>query len=50
MLEYAAMFGTAMRPEEIRALMQTMNRPVLAHVLRDEDSSDEPDEPDEPTN
>ena len=36
MLEYAAMFGTAMRPEQIQELMQTMNRPTLAHVIPDE--------------
>ena len=36
MLEYAALFGTAMRPEQIQELMQTMNKPKLAHVIPDE--------------
>ncbi len=36
MLEYAALYGTAMRPEQIEELMRTMNRPTLAHVNPDE--------------
>jgi hypothetical protein len=48
MLEYAAFFGTAMRPEQIRELMQTMNRPTIAHVIPDEREDAEPDEPNEP--
>ncbi len=36
MLTHAAFFGTAMRPEQIQELMQTMNRPKLAHVIPDE--------------
>ena len=51
MLEYAVMFGTAMRPEQIEALLRTMNRPALAHVDPDEnDRGDEPNDPSEPTN
>jgi hypothetical protein len=37
MLEYAALMGSPMRPEEIEELMRQMNQPTLAHVLRDED-------------
>src|SRR5688572_11332833 len=36
MLEYAALCGTAMRHEEIEALLRNMNRPVLAHVNPEE--------------
>ena len=36
MLEFAALVGSPMRPEEIEELMRTMNQPKLAHVLRDE--------------
>jgi hypothetical protein len=36
MLEFAALAGAPMRPEEIQELMRTMNQPKLAHVLRDE--------------
>ena len=39
MLEYAALIGSPMRPEEIEELMRQMNQPKLAHVLRDEDDS-----------
>lgn len=49
MLEYAAMMGSPMRPEEIQALMHQMNQPKLAHVLRDEDDSGDGD-PEPPTN
>ena len=34
MLEYAALMGSPMRPEEIEELMRQMNQPKLAHVLR----------------
>ena len=39
MLEYAALMGSPMRPEEIEELMRQMNQPKLAHVLRDENDS-----------
>ena len=46
MLEFAALGGMPMRPEEIKELMRTMNQPKLAHVLRDEhDSGDGDTEP-----
>lgn len=32
MLEFAALAGVPMRPEEIDELMHTMNRPKLAHT------------------
>lgn len=43
MLEYAAMMGSPMRPEEIEDLMRQMNQPKLAHVLREEDDSGDGD-------
>jgi len=36
MLEFAALAGVPMRPEEIQELMRTMNQPKLAHVIPDE--------------
>jgi ferredoxin len=46
MLEFAALAGVPMRPEEIEELMRTMNQPKLAHVLRDEsERGDEDPEP-----
>jgi hypothetical protein len=36
MLEFAALTGVPMRPEEIKSLMRTMNQPQLAHVIRDD--------------
>jgi hypothetical protein len=38
MLEFAALTGIPMRPEQIEELMQTMNRPKLAHVVPEEDA------------
>ncbi len=43
MLEYAAMIGSPMRPEEIQELLRQMNQPTLAHVLRDEGDSGDAD-------
>ena len=36
MLQYAALVGSPMRPEEIQDLLRAMNRPKLAHVIPDE--------------
>lgn len=36
-LEFGALGGVPMRPEEIRELMNHLNQPRLAHVLREED-------------
>jgi hypothetical protein len=33
MLEYAALLGMPMRPEEIDELMHTMNQPKRAHTI-----------------
>ena len=42
-LELGVVSGVPMRPEEIRALMNQMNQPKLAHVLpTDEQSGDDP--------
>ena len=42
-LELGVMSGVPMRPEEIRALMNQINQPKLAHVIpADEDGGDDP--------
>ena len=40
-LEVGALTGVPMRPEEIRELMQTLNQPKVAHVLKEVDEDDE---------
>jgi hypothetical protein len=50
MLEYAAMFGAAMRPEQVEELFRTMNRPALAHVSPDESDRGDNDERNERVN
>ncbi len=40
-LSAAAMMGVPMRAEEIEELMAAANRPVAAHVLRDEEDKDD---------
>ena len=35
-LEFGAVIGLPMRPEEIEALMQTMNQPTIVHTIPDE--------------
>ena len=44
-LELGVLSGVPMRPEEIRALLNQMNQPKLAHVLPsdDERGKDPPD-------
>jgi hypothetical protein len=44
-LELGVLSGVPMRPEEIRALINQMNQPKLAHVLPsdDETKKDPPD-------
>ena len=42
-LEFGALIGSPMRPEEIKELMQTLNQPKLTHTIPDEHSNgDEP--------
>lgn len=42
-LELGVLSGVPMRPEEIRALMNQMNQPKLAHVVpADEERGDDP--------
>jgi hypothetical protein len=41
MLEFAALTRIPMRPEQIEELMQTMNRPKLAHVMPKESSKED---------
>ncbi len=50
MLEFAALTGLPMRPEEIEELMRQMNQPKLAHVLRDEERQRRRRPGTEPTN
>jgi hypothetical protein len=40
-LEVGALTGVPMRPEEIRELMQTLNQPKVAHVLKETDDDSE---------
>ena len=43
-LEWSALIGVPMRPEEIVDLMQTMNAPRVVHTNPDEhESGDDPD-------
>ena len=45
-LQFGALAGVPMRPEEITELMQTLNQPKLAHVLPSEEAGgDDPPEP-----
>ena len=41
-LEWSALIGMPMRPEEIVDLMQTMNTPRVVHTIPDEDGTDDP--------
>lgn len=48
MLEFGALTGITMRPEQIQELMHTMNQPKTAHTIPDErekgdDRDDDPD-------
>jgi hypothetical protein len=47
-LEAAVIMGMPMRPEQIKELMQQMNQPKVAHVLRSEEEkgNDPPDQSD----
>jgi len=42
-LEWSALIGMPMRPEEIVELMQTMNTPRVVHTIPDEDEGADPD-------
>ena len=33
MLEYAALVGSPMRPDEIEELLRTMNKPKVTHIV-----------------
>ena len=50
MLEFAALAGVPMRPEEIEELMRQMNQPKLAHVIPDESEHGDGDPEPEPPN
>jgi len=41
MLEYAALMGAPMRPDEIQELLRTMNTPKIAHVITEEKGNGE---------
>ena len=47
-LEYAALVGSPMRPEEIQELMRNMNQPKLAQVIPDENDHGDGDPEYEP--
>jgi hypothetical protein len=47
-LELGVLSGVPMRPEEIRALMNQINRPTMAHVLPAGDQSGDDPPPDSP--
>jgi hypothetical protein len=42
-LEWSALIGMPMRPEEIVDLMQTMNTPRVVHTIPDEGESGDPE-------
>jgi hypothetical protein len=43
-LEFGAVIGVPMRPEEIEELMHTMNQPTIVHTIQDEHGSGDDDE------
>lgn len=46
MLQWGALIGVPMRPDEIEELMHQMNQPKMAHVLpSEEDDGDDPPTP-----
>ena len=46
-LELGVLMGVPMRPDQITELMQQMNQPKLAHVIRKEDDGGEPPDADQ---
>ena len=44
-LEFGALAGVPMRPEQIKELMQMLSQPKLAHVVPDESERDEGPQP-----
>ena len=50
MLEFAALLGLPMRPEEIEELMRTMNQPKLARTIPNEADRDDDGKPPPTTN
>ena len=42
MLEYAALVGSPMRPDEIEELLRTMNKPKVTHMVTDSKGDGEP--------
>ena len=49
MLEFAALLGLPMRPEQIEELMRTMNQPKLARTIPNEADHDDNEKPPPPT-
>lgn len=41
-LEFAALLGMPMRPEQVEELMRTLNEAKIAHVLPSEDARGDP--------
>jgi hypothetical protein len=44
-LEFGALFGIQMEPEKIRALLDALNQPTLAHDLPTEEDDGDPPPP-----
>jgi hypothetical protein len=42
MLEYAALVGSPMQPDEIEELLRTMNKPKVTHVVTASKADGEP--------
>ena len=38
MLEYAALMGSPMRPDEIQKILRDMNQPQVTHVIPDDEN------------
>jgi hypothetical protein len=38
MLEYAALIGSPMRPDEIQKVLREMNKAHISHVITDDES------------
>lgn len=50
MLEFAALLGLPMRPEQIEELMRTMNQPKVARTIPNEADHDDDGKPPPTTN
>lgn len=44
-IEFAVLAGAPVRPEQVEEFLHQMNRPKLAHVLKEQANHDDPEEP-----